>query len=210
MPIYQYGVLVGDPQPGSVSGPRGRPPHYLIPVNAGGSQYQIAVNIESDVGDSQVLYSIKSNFQPPNSGLLTALAQGMNPISAQGDPAIDFVRSRSAGEPIVTLAQMQLLPLPLEHNSGDLNNAVVELLNQATSDPDGVIYALGSQYTDGSGIHDIHMNQGNPSSGGHSGDNGIWQDGAILFQLPGSGTWTAIFIAFQGQSWTTDDNGNPV
>jgi uncharacterized protein YukJ len=87
---------------------------------------------------------------------------------------------------------------------------VIELLNQATADPNGVIYAFGAQYTDGTGIHDIHMNQGNPLSGGHAGDNGIWQDGAILFQLPGSGAWTAIFIAFQGQSWTTDGNGNPL
>jgi uncharacterized protein YukJ len=135
------------------------------------------------------------------------MQQGMNPITSQGDPAIDFIRSRSAGQPIVTLAEMQLLPLP----SSDLNNAVVELLNQATADPDGLIYAFGAQYTDGTGIHDIHMNQGNPTSGGgHSHDNGSWQDGAILFQLPGSGIWTAIFIAFQGQSWNTDDSGDPL
>lgn len=209
MPIYNYSVLVGDPQPGSVSGPSDSPPHYLIPVTANGGQFQIAVNIESS-DDSQVLYNINTNFQPPNPELLSSMQQGMNPITAQGDPAIDFVRSRSNGQPIVTLAEMQLLPLPSEDNSDNLNNAVVELLNQATSDPNGLIYAFGSQYTDGTGIHDIHMNQGNPDPGAFAADNGIWQDGAILFQLPGSGSWTAIFIAFQTESWNTDDGGDPV
>ncbi len=208
MPIFQYSVLVGDPQPGSLSGPRGKVPHYLIPVNAGGQQYQVAVNIESS-DNSQVLYFINSDFQPPNADLLTSLPQGMNPISTQGDPAVDFIRSRTAGQPIVTLADMQLLPLPAQDGSDNLNNAVIELLNQATSDSNGLIYAFGSQYTDGTGIHDIHMNQGNPVPGAFARDNGIWQDGAIFFQLPGSTSWTAIFIAFQTESWSTDGSGNP-
>ena len=46
------------------------------------------------------------------------------------------------------------------------------------------------------GIHDIHMNQGNPAGGkggGFSGDNGVWQDGALFINLPSKGTWTAVF-----------------
>jgi uncharacterized protein YukJ len=208
MPVNQYSVLIGDPQPGSVRGPEGRPPHYVIPVNAAGTSYQIAINIESD-DDSQVLYTIQTDFNPPNAALLAAMAQGMNPLSMKGDPAIDYIRSEFEGKPILTLAEMKLLPLPAQENSGDLNNAVVELLNQATSDPDGLIYAFGGQYTDGTGIHETHMNQGNPS-GDHDDENGIWQDGAILFYLAGSGKWTGIFVAFQGQSWKTDDGGNGI
>jgi uncharacterized protein YukJ len=209
MSVNQYSVLVGDPQPGSVRGPHGKPPHYLVPVNAAGKQYQIAVNIESDIGDSQVLYNIQTDFQPPNTALLSALHLGMNPLSSPGDPAIDYVRSRSRGTPILTLAAMQLLPLPSLQNSRNLANSVVELLNQATSDPDGLIYAFGGQYTDGTGVHETHMNQGNATSD-HSDENGIWNDGAILFYLPASKKWTGIFIAFQGQSWTTDNSGNPI
>jgi uncharacterized protein YukJ len=205
-----YSVLVGDPQEGKVSGPSGKPPHYLINVNAAGSTYQIAVNIESDAGDSQVLYNIQTNFQPPDASILTALQPGMNDLTnVQGNPSIDYVRSRTNGQPLVTLSEMQLLPLPSRQNSGNLQNAVIQLLNQATADPDGVIYAFGRPYTDGTGIHNIHMNQGNPI-GQYSNENAIWQDGAVLFQLPATNTWTAIFIAFQGESWTTDDNGNPL
>ena len=208
MSVNQYSVLIGDPQPGSVRGPKGKPPHYLIPVTAGGSSFQVAVNIESDIGDSQVLYNIQQDFQPPNAALLSSLPQGMNPLTVKGDPAIDYVRSRSSGQPLVTLAKMQLLPLPSESNSGNLGNAVIELLNQATSDPGGLIYAFGGQYTDGTGIHETHMNQGNAKSD-QSDENGIWNDGALVFYLPATNIWTAVFIAFQGQSWNTDNNGNP-
>jgi uncharacterized protein YukJ len=40
-------------------------------------------------------------------------------------------------------------------------------------------------------------------------DNGIWQDGAVFVNLPSlQDTWIAVFIAFQAQSWKTDDNGD--
>jgi len=93
-----------------------------------------------------------------------------------------------------------------------LENAVVTLLNMTIADKDGVIYAFGSAYADSGkvdGIHDIHMNQGNPGNN-HGGDNGIWQDGALFISLPSKGTWTAVFIAFQTESWSTDSAGNPV
>jgi uncharacterized protein YukJ len=177
-------------------------------VDAGGKTYQIAVNIESTDG-SQVLYFINENYTPPDAGLLDGLAVGMTPLTAQRNPAVDYVRSVTNGQPIVMQAQMQLLPLPGQTNSSNLQNAVIQFLNQAIADANGTIYAFGSQYTDGTGIHDIHMNQGNPP-GSFEKDNGIWQDGMLVFELPASGTWAAIFIAFQTESWSTDDNGNPV
>jgi len=88
----------------------------------------------------------------------------------------------------------------------------VTLLNMTIADKDGVIYAFGSAFADSGkvdGIHDIHMNQGNPANN-HGGDNGVWQDGALFIHLPSQGTWTAVFIAFQTESWTTDSAGNPV
>ena len=97
-----------------------------------------------------------------------------------------------------------------------LQNAVVTLLNMTIADKGSVIYAFGSSFADSGkvdGIHDIHMNQGNPvggKGGGFSGDNGVWQDGALFINLPSKGEWIAIFIAFQTESWTTDSSGNPV
>jgi uncharacterized protein YukJ len=89
---------------------------------------------------------------------------------------------------------------------------VVDLLNRTIADKDGTIYAFGSAFADSGrvdGIHDIHIRQGNPI-GSHSQDNGIWQDGALVVNLPSQNTWIAVFIAFQTESWNTDQNGNPV
>jgi hypothetical protein len=47
------------------------------------------------------------------------------------------------------------------------------------------------------------MNQGN--SGRFVGDDGVWQDGALLFHFPDQNQWVAIFLAFQSQAWHTDD-----
>ncbi|HWD97544.1 MAG TPA: DUF2278 family protein, partial [Bryobacteraceae bacterium] len=70
----------------------------------------------------------------------------------------------------------------------------------------------GSSYADPGGqqgIHDIHMNQGNPP-GSFEKDNAIWQDGALFLELPATNQWIAVFLAFQTESWMTDNNGNPL
>jgi uncharacterized protein YukJ len=83
--------------------------------------------------------------------------------------------------------RMLPITLPASHRHNDLNNEVVDLLNRAVADKDGAIYAFGDTFSPGdavSGIHDIHMNQGNREDSGHQQDNGIFQDGAVLVNLP--------------------------
>ena len=226
MPIASYSVLAGDPTGGKVVG--GASTHYQITMQAPGGPFTVAVNIQS-VDGSEVLYAIVENFTPPDWADLKALPMGMTPLQSQpGGLALDFVRSQVNGKPMITKDQMTLLPKPLKgkaleglsaHDkmmndvrSKALQNAVITLLNMTIADKDGVIYAFGSAYSDGGrvdGIHDIHMNQGNPI-GNHSGDNGIWQDGALFINLPSQSKWTAVFIAFQTESWNTDGSGNPV
>ena len=50
------------------------------------------------------------------------------------------------------------------------------------------------------------MNQGNVEK--WKGDNGIWQDGGILIHFEKEEEWIGIFLAFQSQSWCTDDEGH--
>lgn len=133
--------------------------------------------------------------------------------SAPGGLALDFVREQVNGAAMITLAQMTLLPesVGIRDHATPLENAVDTLLNQTIADG-GTIFAFGSAYADSGevdGIHDIHMNQGNPI-GSYSQDNGIWQDGAIFIYSPSAQAWTAIFIAFQTESWNTDSSGNPI
>jgi hypothetical protein len=47
------------------------------------------------------------------------------------------------------------------------------------------------------------MNQGNVGS--FTRDDGVWQDGGLLFHFPSTSQWVAVFLAFQSQSWHTDD-----
>jgi uncharacterized protein YukJ len=225
MPIANYSVLAG--RPTAVKVVSGASAHYQITMQAAGGPFTVAVNIQS-VDGSEVLYAIEEEFTPPDLAGLMALPMGMTKLqSAAGGLALDYVRSTVGGAPtMITKAQMTLLPqLSAKAKGGSaeaqmiqrakakaLENAVVTLLNMTIADKDGVIYAFGSAYSDQGkvdGIHDIHMNQGNPANN-HGGDNGIWQDGALLIHLPSKKTWTAVFIAFQTESWTTDSAGNPV
>jgi uncharacterized protein YukJ len=221
MPITNYSVLVGDPTAGKVV--TGSSTHYQITMQANGGPFTVAVNIQS-VDGSDVLYAIEENFMPPDEAGLLALPTGMTALKrAPGGLALDYVRSTVNGQPMITLQQMTLLPQLVSKGSEDermmnrvqasaLQNAVVTLLNMTIADKDGTIYAFGSAYADSGrvdGIHDIHMNQGNPVNN-HGGDNGVWQDGALLIHLPSKATWTAVFIAFQTESWNTDSAGNPV
>ena len=215
MSIPNYSVLKGTPVgPGSVSGEN---PHYRFSLTAGdgNSEIEVDLNVQSEDG-SEILYYIAQNFTAPNQSGLTALAPGLNRLTGNfADLRLDFVREKVNGAPIVDKSEMQELALGGGSGSGSrgpLHDAVADLLNQALADPNGTIYAFGSAYADlggVTGIHDIHMNQGNPANS-FGKDNGTWQDGAVFIELPGQQKWSAIFIAFQTQSWNTDDNGNPL
>ena len=102
----------------------------------------------------------------------------------------------------------------------DLKDKVEAASVKAMRQPGSLVHALGQKwgpkpdkqdryfrFLPGNGLHDIHMNQGN--AGKYRKDNGVYQDGALIFQYPG-GAWLAFFFAFQSQSFQTDDQGNPV
>lgn len=229
MSVPNYSVLKGHPVSGKVVS--GASVHYQITLDAldkAGKPFTVAVNIES-VDGSEVLYAIKPSFTPPSTTSLVALNSAITALPSQpGGLALDFVREMIMGQPMITRAQMLLLPVEKntarflaeqppslrsahEERAHALENAVVMLLNQAIADADSVLYAFGSAYSDGGivdGIHNIHMNQGNPLNN-HANENGVWQDGAVFLNLPSQQTWTALFLAFQTESWTTDSAGNP-
>ena len=80
------------------------------------------------------------------------------------------------------------------------------------------VYIFGRSYLKGgSGVHDVHMNQGssgsfiNDGTDNHNDHNDVWQDGAVLvdFTDPNSPGWAAYFTAFTQQTVPTSDLGNP-
>lgn len=215
MALTDYSLLKGDPVSGRVEfNAAGKNPHYHIKLQAGGQTFDIAINIQSEDG-SEVLYTVDHAFVPPDPQGLAGLPMGIQELDSEpGGLALDYVRQQVNGAPMVVESLMNKLPrtTPAGHRHNDLNNEVVDLLNRAVADKDGTIYAFGDAFSSGNtvtGIHDIHMNQGNPGKA-HAKDNGIWQDGAVFVNLPSQqDAWIAVFIAFQTESWKTDNNGDP-
>lgn len=212
MPVPGYGVLIGGISDRRLATPKKN--HYEVRVEAAGASYRLAVNVQSADG-SEVLYHIDEAFMNPLTTPLAALGDGHHAIpSKAGGVALDFVRGG------LNLKRPDFVPLPLseEGDDNDLNDKLDHYVQRVMSDSAARVYAFGSFFKDnkpddyfgfkpGQGIHDIHFNQGN--SGSFAGDNGPWQDGALLFHFPAENRWVAIFLAFQTQSWQVDEHGNP-
>lgn len=69
------------------------------------------------------------------------------------------------------------------------------------------IYIFGEPFTTGLGVHNVHMNQGDPP-GPHQAENAIWQDGAVLLERA-DGSVAIWQIKFNTQSLHTGDDGLP-
>jgi uncharacterized protein YukJ len=200
-------------------------PHYQILVMAGGQPWRVAVNVKSSdksgpgADRSILLYRIVDDFRHPILATVKNFKEGFHPIAAGiKNGGLDFVRGQ-----LFDPKDMRLLPPDLPGDGNDLNDMIDAQVERAKGDPNAVIFAFGQSWgpenkpdqtfklKPNRGVHDIHMNQGNLRSGGHSGDNGVWHDGGLFFWFPGADRWVALFLAFQSQSWHTDDRtGDPI
>jgi uncharacterized protein YukJ len=70
------------------------------------------------------------------------------------------------------------------------------------------IYIFGAHYQQGLGVHDVHMNQGDPAGSQWWSTDGIWQDGAVLLERPDA-TVFGWQVKFNSQSLKTDLDGHP-
>ena len=211
MSIEKYGVLKG-----KVIGAKREEnlstPHYQIHIAAGSSQYRIAVNVMSQLKPSELLFLVNDDFSHPITSILTELPAEFTKLQSKpGGEALDYIRSN-----LFNPAEMRILPHNLPGPENDLSDYVEHYVNRAMQEEDAIIYAFGERwgpetnvpdkifgFKPGNGIHDIHMNQGNDPS--HRNEDGVWQDGALMFHFPSSQQWVAVFLAFQSQAWHTDD-----
>ncbi|HYJ68169.1 MAG TPA: DUF2278 family protein [Nocardioidaceae bacterium] len=70
------------------------------------------------------------------------------------------------------------------------------------------IYIFGEPFETGRGVHNVHMNQGDPP-GSHQDENAIWQDGAVLVERA-NGSVAIWQVKFNTQSLHTGDDGLPL
>jgi uncharacterized protein YukJ len=156
---------------------------------------------------------------------LSQLATGFTALqSVPNAMALDFIRGN-----LFDAKQMRPLPPNVPGPDNDLNEKIDAYVQRAIGDEHASVYAFGERwgpeakvkdkyfgFLPGNGIHDIHKNQGNV--GDFVKDDGVWQDGGLLFHFPsinkvttGVGAevfperWVAVFLAFQSQSRHTDD-----
>lgn len=165
------------------------------------------MNIMSSDKDTRLVYWFVSNFNAsqPSTSKLQALSQGFSSQKGSTSLGLDFLREGFLDVNKGTLLSHD----PKDPNeTNDILSYLDPIMNQAVQEK-ATIYLWGSKYSDSngsSGIHDIHMNQGN--SGSFKRDNGTYQDGGIVIESP-SGTWEGIFLAFATQTLKTDSSGDP-
>lgn len=216
MPLTSYSVLKCKPVKG-LTGSRQSPHYQILATDQHQTHYRIAVNIQSQVEPSDLLYYADENFHHPITQRCAALDSGLTPLTSQSDGmALDYLRGN-----LFDYRQMRILPEDLPGADNDLNEKIDKYVQWAIAMENAQIYAFGAGwgpdkkadryfgFRPGRGIHDIHMNQGN--SGKWADDNGPWQDGGLLFHFPAVPQWVAIFLAFQSQTFHTEDRtGNPI
>jgi uncharacterized protein YukJ len=197
-----------------------RTPHYYIHLAGAGEQYRVAVNTRSGTSRhrrAHILYLADDDFRHPIVDRLADVGDGFHDVpSHPGGIALDYQRGG-----MFDRRHMRRIPANLPGPDNDLVDELDERVAFAIANPEVRLYAYGTRWgpepdlTDfvfgfrpGNGIHDVHMNQGNRDE--HWRDNSIWSDGGLLFREPDPGRWSAIFLAFQSQSWHTDEHGDPI
>ena len=183
--------------------------HFSLMVD--GDRWDVAVNVGTNDADDQLKYKLVFDFQHPIVQSLKAADAGSHDLTGQSAlPALDFMRS----DLLKSTGAWRDSDIMDGSDRPDPTASVKRLVERARSENLDV-YLFGRFYTEGDGIHDIHMNQGSTGGfihrpGNDSNDhNDVWQDGALLVD-PGQDQWIAFFSAFDQQHVPTDDLGNPL
>ena len=197
----------------------GKSPHFQILLDCGGTRLRLAINTRSGSSKGQeadLLFLANDTFQHPLLDQLIVLPDGLYVLpTGPGGLAIDYQRGD-----LFNPRDMRRIPASRPGAHNDLSDELLSRVTRAINDPEARVYAWGTRwgpeqhsidhvfhFTPGNGLHDIHMNQGNTDE--HRHDNGAWADGAIMFSTEAERRWCAVFLAFQTQSWETDESGHP-
>lgn len=201
-------------------------PHFYVYVKAQGIRYKVFVNVRSSKHiylkgsrvPNELLYIAESDFQSDQITHLQKLGEGYYPIKKHnefitvnygcnpGEIAVDYVRSR-----LFNPCEMKIYKNDKPNPDNDLTDFLTNHIKKAQS-KGAIIYVYGERFQDESGascIHDVHMNQGSHAHTEIEDEkalkcsDGVYQDGCILIEY--SGHWEAVFLAFQSQSWCTDE-----
>ena len=223
--VPNYGVLRGVVVQHGREDNDASSPHLQMIVQANGERWRCAINVLSSEGKAPEEKEVRFAIIDPLSGhrILSRLAdldEGFTPLrDRRSGDTLDFVR-----EPFFNFADMRHLPFFGTGEGDDLQDLMEVYVNKAEGKPATAaeVYVWGSRFSGGQprpadiqfntrqGVHNVHMNQGNPS-GQFFGDNGVFQDGGVIFHFKNPELFVGIFLKFSSQSIQTDDQtGAPV
>ncbi|MFJ9457424.1 DUF2278 family protein [Kitasatospora sp. NPDC101447] len=208
--------------------------HLTLATPDGLCPTALDVDAPTDVG---VSYRLVDDLTVDRIAAVRALADGFHPLASTPDSgALDYARSpmlqdtawlaeaaalfRKArialnrpapGSPAYgpdladrLAAGLPVRAFPWVSSNGD--NALDVLLPHVRAA--SRIYVFGQRFDDGLGVHDVHLNQGDPVGSPWYQDNGTWQDGAVVCEHT-DGWVVAWQVRFNTQVLTTDDAGHP-
>ncbi|MFI1582768.1 DUF2278 family protein [Embleya sp. NPDC020630] len=211
MPLRSYGVLAARAVARVREGASGTPHYQIHLADDAGTAYRAAINVLSKEAPSELLFVVVEDFRHPLTDSLPAAGSGWTPLASQpGHAALDYIRAN-----LFDPTTVRPLPPDLPGEDNDLADLLDHYVQRAIGDAAAAVYVFGERFgpepdkpdkvfgfLPGNGVHDVHMNQGNSED--FRRDDGVWQDGGLLIRLP-DGRWVAVFLAFQSQSWHTDD-----
>ncbi|WP_052410169.1 YukJ family protein [Paenibacillus durus] len=200
----QYGVLKG-----MIVGTRAErdfdKTHYILEAKGeNGRKYTVPINVRStDVSKPDLLYYVSDQYDASAITILPELEPGFHKIDyhngVNAEIAVDFIRSG-----LFNPNEMLIVPYDQPGPDNDLNDFIDKNMKLALDNPNATVYVYGTLFNR-TGIHNVHMNQGNSRIAAQ--ENGTYHDGCVLIQFKDN--WVAYFLAFQTQSWCTDDDGKP-
>ena len=183
--------------------------HFNMLVDGG--NWDVAVNVGTNDSDDLLKYKIVLDFRHSIIATLGAAQAGSADLTGQSAlPALDFLRS----DLLQNTGKWRDSDVMDGSDDAEPNFTLKRLLSRAHQ-KNFDVYVFGRFYSDGDGIHDVHLNQGSTKGFIHRPDddsndhNDIWQDGALLVDT-GDPEWSAYFSAFNQQLVPTDELGNPL
>ena len=221
IPVQDYGVVIGefDHFDRDDANHYGNYYHGHIFVRTAGSVlYNCAVDVKYPNG--VVEYFIPAKLDDTKFATVQTMSDGFHSlVSNFSSGAIDYVRDPLIREPLgCTAALYAILHWFTGKNyqvwQDNVGMSALTDLGAFLSAAGGPqrVFIFGGRYQNPNqnppqGMHDCHLNQGDPP-GQYQVLDGIWQDGGIIVERP-SGLLTGFFIKFVTQTLNTDSQGLP-
>ncbi len=184
--------------------------HCNIKVRAGARVFRCPVDLDSKK-DADGMHWRVVELDPDALQSLLHFREGWHPlVSEPGSGALDYYRS-----PELQPTGECMEACPLFSSPGIIADRALHAVWKYGTGPVAFrdlepllvhsrkLFVFGEPFRRGSGVHNIHQNQGDPPQSRWHQENGIWQDGAVVVQRRDK-TVAAFLCKFKSQSFFPD------